>query len=142
MGGVSAQVGRGLVGQRAAELADRGAHGGAEVRGTRVAGLHGSGISSRPSACQTRHGRGFLPFAPDLCVEIVSPSNTPAEIHEKVLEYLEGAARLVWVVHPEAETVTEYRSPTEIRIFRVTDDLDGGETLSGFRAPVASLFPR
>ena len=59
-----------------------------------------------------------------------------------MLEYLEGAARLVWVVHPEAETVTEYRSPTEIRIFRVTDDLDGGETLSGFRAPVASLFPR
>ena len=84
----------------------------------------------------------FLGFAPDLCVEIVSPSNTSAEIHEKVLEYLEAGTRFVWVVHPEAKTVTEYRSPTEIRIFRLTDELNGGEILPGFRTPLASLFPR
>lgn len=59
-----------------------------------------------------------------------------------MLEYLEAGARLVWVVHPEAETVTEYRSPTEIRILAVTDELDGGEILPGFSTPVATLFPR
>lgn len=86
--------------------------------------------------------RGFLSFAPDLCVEIVSPWNTSGEIHEKVLEYLEAGSRLVWVVHPEAETVTEYRSLKEIRILAVTDELDGGEVVPGFRTPVTTLFPR
>ncbi|HET6341253.1 MAG TPA: Uma2 family endonuclease [Gemmatimonadota bacterium] len=86
--------------------------------------------------------RGFLAFAPDLCVEIVSPSNTSAEIHEKVLDYLEAAARLVWVVHPEARTITEYRSPTEIRILGVAEELEGGPVIPGFRAPVASVFAR
>jgi Uma2 family endonuclease len=60
----------------------------------------------------------------------------------KVLEYLEAGTRLVWVVHPEARTVTEYRSPTEFRILAVTDELDGGGVLPDFRTPVASIFPR
>jgi hypothetical protein len=46
------------------------------------------------------------------------------------------------VVHPEARTVTEYRSPSEIRILAVTDELDGGGVLPGFRTPVVTLFPR
>lgn len=108
----------------------------ATVRGPDLAFVSSKRLPSGPPE------RGFLAFAPDLCVEIVSPSNTSGEIHEKVLEYLEAGTRLVWVVHPEARTVTEYRSPTEIRILSVGNELDGGETLPGFRAPVATLFPR
>jgi Uma2 family endonuclease len=86
--------------------------------------------------------RGFLAFAPDLCVEIVSPSNSSAEIHQKVLDYLEGAARLVWVVHPEARTVTEYRSPSEILSLGVGEELNGGDVVPGFRVPVERIFAR
>lgn len=85
--------------------------------------------------------RGFLPFAPDLCIEIISPSNTFSEIQEKVLEYLESGTRLVWVVYPETGSVTEYRSRIEIRILESTDALEGGNILPGLRVPVASLFP-
>jgi Uma2 family endonuclease len=108
----------------------------ATVRGPDLAFVSSERLPSGPPK------RGFLAFAPDLCVEIVSPSNTSAGIHEKVLEYLEAGTRLVWVVHPEARTVTEYRSPSEIRILAVTDELDGGGVLPGFRTPVVTLFPR
>lgn len=108
----------------------------ATVRGPDLAFASSERLPSGPPE------RGFLDFAPDLCVEIVSPWNTSGEIHEKVLEYLEAGTRIVWVVHPDARTVTEYRSPTEIRILSVTDELDGGGILPGFRPPVASLFPR
>ena len=108
----------------------------ATVRGPDLAFVSSPRLPSGPPE------RGFLAFAPDLCVEIISPSNTSVEIHEKVLDYLEAGTGAVWVVHPEARTVTEYLSPTEIRILSVTDELDGGEILPRFRIPVASLFPR
>ncbi len=42
--------------------------------------------------------RGFARLAPDLAVEIVSPSNTVSEIQGKVFDYLDAGTRLVWVV--------------------------------------------
>ena len=35
---------------------------------------------------------------PDLCVEVLSPTNTRAEIDEKIAAYLAAGAREVWVV--------------------------------------------
>ena len=108
----------------------------ATVRGPDLAFVSAERLPLGPPA------RGFLPFAPDLCVEIVSPSNTAAEIQEKVLEYLEAGTRLVWVVHPESRTVTEYRSRNEIRILESADELEGREVIPGFRAPLTSFFAR
>jgi len=48
--------------------------------------------------------------APDLAVEVVSPSNAPAAMHAKVADYLAAGTRRVWVVDPEARTVTVYAS--------------------------------
>ncbi|HEX7051165.1 MAG TPA: Uma2 family endonuclease [Longimicrobiales bacterium] len=84
--------------------------------------------------------RGFLDLAPDLCVEIVSPSNTAAGVHEKVLEYLGAGTRLVWVVHPTKRTVAEYRSPRDVRVTGAGDALDGDDVVPGFRLPVAAIF--
>ena len=46
-----------------------------------------------------RHGMPTtLPEAPELCIEVISPSNTPAEINEKVTAYLAAGAHEVWLV--------------------------------------------
>jgi Uma2 family endonuclease len=82
----------------------------------------------------------FAPLSPDLAVEVVSPSNTMSEIHEKVLDYLEAGTRLVWVVDPRPRTVVVYRSRDEIRLLTRADELDGGDVLPGFRVKVAELF--
>ena len=84
--------------------------------------------------------RGFARLAPDLAVEIVSPSNTHSEIQDKVFDYLDAGTRLVWVVEPCGRTVTVYRSREEIRILTSEQEIDGGEVLSGFRVEVSEFF--
>jgi len=83
---------------------------------------------------------GFWRVAPDLAVEILSLSNRAAEIQEKVLEYLAAGTRLVWIVDPNTRSVTVYRSPSEIRILRESDVLDGADVLPGFALPISRLF--
>jgi Uma2 family endonuclease len=84
--------------------------------------------------------RVFWTIPPDLAVEIVSPSNTRAEIREKVLEYLAAGTRLVWVVEPRTRSVTAYRSRTDVRMLSGSDTLGGANVLPGFSLRVAELF--
>lgn len=82
----------------------------------------------------------YFPGAPDLAVEVVSPSNTVAEIQGKVTDYLAAGASLVWVVEPRTRTVTVYRSEREIRILHEGDELDGGAVIPGFGLRVGEIF--
>lgn len=45
------------------------------------------------------------------------------------------------VVEPETCTVHVYRSPRDVRVFGIEDELSGGEVLPGFRCAVRRLFP-
>ncbi|MEG4493204.1 Uma2 family endonuclease [Microcoleus sp. D3_18_C4] len=86
---------------------------------------------------------GFLEGAPDLAVEILSPSNTVEEIHNKLVEYFENGARLVWVIHPKEKYVLVYRSSQEPdRLLKSANSLDGEEIVPGFTLPVAELFQK
>jgi Uma2 family endonuclease len=84
--------------------------------------------------------RGYLPLAPDLAVEIISPSNTAAEMSRKLTDYLGHGTRLVWIVDPDAEEVTVYTAGSIPRLLGDADTLDGGDVLPGFSTPVATLF--
>ena len=84
----------------------------------------------------------FAPLAPDLAVEVISPSNTMSEIHEKILDYLGAGTRLIWVVDPGPRTVTVYRSRDEIRLIAADGEIDGADVLPGFRCNVSELFGR
>ena len=84
--------------------------------------------------------RGFLEVIPDLAIEIVSPGNTVSEIVEKVMEFLDAGARLVWVVDPAGRTATIYRSRRDIRIVPEDGDLDGEDVLPGFRVPLSEIL--
>lgn len=83
---------------------------------------------------------GFWRVAPDLAVEVVSPSNTATEIQERVLEYLDAGTRLVWVVHPRIRTVTVFHSKTNVRVLTDAERLDGVDILPGFQLDIAELF--
>ena len=82
----------------------------------------------------------FFEGAPDLAVEILSPSNRPYQVRAKVADYLEAGSRLVWVVDPEKRTVTTWRSILAPRVVGIDGELDGEEMLPGLRVPVAALF--
>jgi Uma2 family endonuclease len=83
---------------------------------------------------------GYRSGAPDLAVEVLSPSDRTIEVEEKVAEWLEAGARMVWVVSPKLRTVTVYRSLTAITVLTEPDMLDGGDIIPGFRIAVADIF--
>src|SRR5215212_11577529 len=82
----------------------------------------------------------FGPFAPDLAVEVMSPSNTAREMEEKVALYFGAGARAVWVFNPKKRTTAVYTSTTDVRILNEQDTLDGGEVLPGFSIELTKLF--
>ena len=79
-------------------------------------------------------------LAPDLAVEVISPSNTAREMAHKRREYFRAGTRLVWQVYPDRREVEVYSSPGRFRTLGLTDALDGGDLLPGFRLPLADLF--
>ncbi len=83
---------------------------------------------------------GFGTLAPDLVVEVVSPSNSEAETHDKISLYLAGGVLMVWLVRPEQRTVTVFRPDAPEVVLGEGDGLDGGAVLPGFRLPIATIF--
>ena len=84
--------------------------------------------------------KGPFPGAPDLAVEVLSPSNSPAAIHAKVADYLAAGTRLVWVVDPETRTVSVHGPLLSPRRLAEADVLDGGDVLPGLEIRVGELF--
>ncbi|MBA2732449.1 MAG: Uma2 family endonuclease [Acidobacteria bacterium] len=84
--------------------------------------------------------QGYRSGAPDLAVEVISPGNTKREMAEKVKEYFESGARMVWVISPKLKTITVSRSLTGITTLTEKDTLDGGEVVPGFQISVAEIF--
>ena len=85
-------------------------------------------------------GPGFLKLAPDLVVEVISPSETASELEEKLDDYRTCGTPLIWVVDPVRRTVMVVASDAPPRWVREDERLDGGAVLPGFNCAVAELF--
>ena len=83
---------------------------------------------------------GYFRGAPDLAVEVISPSEAAAEVQSKVTEYFEAGARLVWIVYPNNRQVVVFRSARQDTTLVADDTLDGGELLPAFACRVSELF--
>lgn len=82
----------------------------------------------------------FVHGAPDLAVEVLSPSENPIEVQQKVRDYLEAGARLVWIVAPRARSATVYRPDGSARLVREPEAIDGEDVLPGFALSLPDLF--
>ena len=85
-------------------------------------------------------GPGLLKLAPDLAVEVLSPSESPSELAEKLDDYRMCAIPLVWVVDPVRRTVMIIARDAPARWLREGDVLDAGDVIPGFSCAVAELF--
>jgi Uma2 family endonuclease len=86
--------------------------------------------------------RAFIPGAPDLAVDVVSPGDTLTEVQQKVEEYLDAGTRLVWVANPVTQTITVHHPDRTSRTLRSDDVLSGEDVMPGFELRVADLFNR
>ncbi|HEY0376729.1 MAG TPA: Uma2 family endonuclease [Pyrinomonadaceae bacterium] len=87
-----------------------------------------------------RAPKKFFDGAPDLVVEILSPSDTVERLHDKIVDYFENGARLLWVVNPEEQFVPVYHSSQPDQLLRGADTLSGEQIIPGFTLPVSELF--
>ena len=78
-------------------------------------------------------------LAPDLAVEVISPSNTTREMEQKLQEYLAAGVRLVWYVLPESQEVHVYTADRH-DVLTIDQELSGGDVLPGFALSLRQLF--
>jgi Uma2 family endonuclease len=84
--------------------------------------------------------RGFPEMAPDLVVEVVSPGDTASEVQQKVDEWLQAGAKLVWVLYPSTHTATVYQTDGTAHLLHADDSLRGDPVLPGFTCLLGDLF--
>lgn len=82
----------------------------------------------------------FSSLTASLVVEVLSSSNTAAEIARKREQFFACGCKQFWVVDPDAQTVEVFTSITRAKRLTSTDTLDGGKLLPGFSMPVSELF--
>lgn len=82
----------------------------------------------------------FLDVAPELVVEIMSPSDSWSEVQAKLAEYLAIDVKVVWVVDPQLEQVHVYHGPEQVKLLQKQDELSGEDVLPGLTIPLTEIF--
>jgi Uma2 family endonuclease len=82
--------------------------------------------------------------APDLAIEVISPSESPRAVTDKTRKYLDAGTLMVWNAFPDSKTVDAWRSADDgemrVKTYTVGDTLDGGDVLPGFQLPLKNIF--
>lgn len=125
----------------------------AESRGRVVAGDTGFTLQRNPDTVRapdvayirkerlpTKNLDGFAEFAPDLAVEVRSPSDRAGTISARVADLLDAGTLLVWLVDPVRSVANVYRADGSESLLECTDSLSGEGVLPGLVIPLADLF--
>ncbi len=82
----------------------------------------------------------FFAGAPDLVVEVISPSDRRKTINQKMDRYFEHGTRLGWLVNTKKQIITVRTDAGERSLADPHETLDGGDVLPGFKCNVAEIF--
>ena len=85
-------------------------------------------------------GYGFFHLAPDLAVGVLSPSESRADIQEKLSDYLVAGTALVWLIDAATRSVSVIARAGQLHTLVVGERLTGGAVLPGFSCEVSALF--
>jgi Uma2 family endonuclease len=84
---------------------------------------------------------GFVPYMPEIAVEVQLPEQSDTFMKEKGDYYLAHGTKIVWIVYPRQQLV-EVLTPTERHLLTINDTLTGGDVLPGFSVPIREIFPK
>lgn len=87
-----------------------------------------------------RPPRRFFQGAPDLAVEVLTPSSRAADVSERLNDYFASGTQIAWIIHPEEPFVEICHSPIQRTILGPGASLDGEHLLPGLIYPLAELF--
>jgi Uma2 family endonuclease len=81
----------------------------------------------------------YNPIPPDLAVEVLSPTDKPTDVANKVANYL-LAGVVLWLIDPDEQLVTVFVPHQTPQKLTMNDTLDGGGVLPGFTLAVKDIF--
>ncbi len=84
--------------------------------------------------------RGHTRVAPEVVVEVISPTDLAIDVRRKVAEYREAGVQLIWVIDPDTRTVEVCRADGSAHFLGASDELSGESVLPGYSCKVAELF--
>ena len=83
---------------------------------------------------------GYVAGAPDLAIEVASPSDPMIDLDRKVEQYLRAGSKLVWVVMPKHERIRIFRADGTSTVRHRGELLDAPELFPGWSMPVEKVF--
>jgi Uma2 family endonuclease len=83
---------------------------------------------------------GYVEGAPELAIEVVSPSDSAEDLEIKIEQYLHSGAKQVWVLYPKTKRIHVFRASSQPTVLDETQSLEGGDLLPGFSMKVAEVF--
>ena len=82
---------------------------------------------------------GYAEIAPDLVIEVLSPSDRPGDVLRKIGDWLDAGVLLVWLIDPERGDARVYRADGTQDHLGEHDWLEGESVVPGFRWPIENL---
>lgn len=79
-------------------------------------------------------------IAPDLAVEVISPSESWVKVNRKIRDYFAAGVQQVWLISLELREAHIYDSPKDIKVLSESDDLISDDLLPGFQCRIGDLF--
>ncbi len=95
---------------------------------------------SHQSLAKVESDGGFLPLAPDLLVEVVSPGDFFSSVEAKTRQWLEAGTRVVIVADPANQTLRVYFPKQDSQTFGVGDRFSAGDVCGGWQVDVNDIF--
>ena len=80
--------------------------------------------------------------APDIAVEVVSPSETAVDLHKKTRQHLKAGCQTVWIVYPDSREIEIHDRTEGIHLLAENDTLTAPRLLPGFNLLISTLFPQ
>jgi Uma2 family endonuclease len=85
-------------------------------------------------------GKGFAKGAPDLAVEIFSPTDNVRQLMRKVKQYFAAGTHTVWIVYPDRREVQVLEFTGTDSLLTGDDLIESPELLPGFSVPISEFF--
>ena len=96
--------------------------------------------NARLARLSAEEKRRFLPLCPDFVIELCSPTDSVAEVQQKMEEYRANGARLGWLLDPDRRRVAVYYADGRVEWLERPISIAGDPVLPGFVLSLAAIW--
>lgn len=80
------------------------------------------------------------PISPQFVIELLSPTDRPKKVHEKMLEWVANGVELAWLIDPRTQAVSVYRPARDPEVFTGLTEIHGEGPVDGFVLPLSAIW--